>query len=297
MAACGGKGESSEHETSYTTAIKVFVSIPPQAYFVKRVGGTMVQVEVLIDPGASPVTYQPTPHQIVALSSADVYFTIGVPFESSVVSKIKAASSGIRIVDTGEGIIRIPIERQYLPGKTTLTESSTSSGGLMDPHIWLDPQRVKVQARNICNTLSELASSNGMKFEENLKAFEADLDSIDQQIEGALMPMQGAEFYVYHSVFGYYAERYGLKQIAIEVGGKELGAKELTELIDRAKSIGVTMIFVQPQFSSTTAEAAAKSIGCALVKVDPLRRDYLTNMMEMTANITAGLVLPATSGF
>ena len=53
--------------------LAVFVTIPPLAEFVQRVGGQRVRVEVMIPPGADPHTYEPTPRQLTRQSAAQLY--------------------------------------------------------------------------------------------------------------------------------------------------------------------------------------------------------------------------------
>jgi zinc transport system substrate-binding protein len=91
---------------------------------------------------------------------------------------------------------------------------------------------------------------------------------------------------VYHPAFGYFADAYGLKQVPVEVEGKEPSARQLAAFIERAKAAGAKVIFVQPQFSTKSAEAVARSIGGAVVPMDPLATDYLANL-ERTAEKTA----------
>ena len=116
--------------------LKVFVSILPQAYFVERVGGSLVDVNVLVGPGQSPATYDPTPRQMAELSQADVFFRIGVPFENRLLEKISKTMSHLNVVDTRDGV---PLRR--MPGDSTK--------GNYDPHIWLDPHLVKIQSKNM----------------------------------------------------------------------------------------------------------------------------------------------------
>ena len=140
----------------------VFVSIVPQKYFVERVGGDRVSVEVLVGPGQSPATYSPPPKQLARLADADVYFRIGVPFERQLADKIEATFQGLRIVDTHEGI-----QRRSLPHHEHAEHAAGDHGAAdahqhahdeaePDPHIWLDPQLVKTQARAICDVLKEI---------------------------------------------------------------------------------------------------------------------------------------------
>lgn len=277
--------------------ISVFVSIPPQRHFVQRVGGRWVDVAVLVPPGQSHHTYEPTPKQVVSLTNARVYFCIGVPFEKNVVAKIAAAAKGLRIVDTSEGIAL-----RQLDGECTeeheIRGSSPASGaqavdheehghahGELDPHTWMDPRLVMKQAAVICRELSVLAPAHAAEFQANLEAFQIDLDNTDARIRKALKPLQGREFFVFHPGFGYFADAYGLKQVAVETGGKQPSAKHLEDLIARARRSGIRLIFVQPQFTRQSAEAVAQAIGGAVVVMDPLAENYLQNLLDITRKI------------
>jgi zinc transport system substrate-binding protein len=81
-----------------------FVSIQPQKYFVERIGGDAVDVKVMVDPGAHPAVYEPSPRQMAALSRADLYFAAGVPFEDAWLKKIQAANPDLKIVHTDDWI-------------------------------------------------------------------------------------------------------------------------------------------------------------------------------------------------
>jgi zinc transport system substrate-binding protein len=253
-----------------------FVSILPQACFLERVGGDHVQVDVLVGPGESPATHEPTPREIAALEKADVYFRIGTPFENAFVEKIARTMPGLRIVDTRRGVelrfFRPDGERQ-----------------VPDPHIWLDPMRVKIQSRTMCDTLSELVPGLGGEFEDNLRAFHQELDAVDRRIREVLAPLRSRKILVFHPAFGYFCDAYGLEQVAVETEGKAPGPKRLADLIDMARAEGIRVIFVQPQYSKKSARTIAEAISGAVVPLDPLARDYLGNLRRMAEALREGL--------
>ena len=260
-----------------SATIKTFVSILPQAYFVERVGGQFVGVEVLVGAGQSPATYEPTPKQMARLGRAQVYFRIGTPFEQGFITKLFATFNDLKIVDTRNGV--------------TLRYFGRSKGlQVPDPHIWLDRKRVKIQAGTVCTALSLLDPVHTEDFGRNMRAFMADLDKLDATISDILSPLRGNKFYVFHPAFGYFGDSYGLKQVAVEIEGKEPTAKQLSKLIEKAKADGVKVIFVQPQYAKRDAEAIAKAIGGAVVPMNPLPRNYLESMEDM-ANILRKSIL------
>ena len=300
-----------------TGKIEVFVSIAPQAYFVQRIGGDSVEVSVLVPQGKSPATYAPTSAQMVKLSRAVLLFTIGVPFEDALIPKVRAMAPGLSIVDTSKGI---PL-RQLDGGKEILDHQAhghgkkasaieNGGGGKLDhsehgageddihdhgakgndPHIWMSPLLVKKQAQTICDALIALVPEDEERFRNNLVLFQRDLDLLDQKIASVLKPLRGDTIFVFHPVFGYFADAYGLRQLAVERGGKPPKGRDLVSFIQLAKENSVRVIFVQPQFDQRVAKKIASAINGVVVPLDPLAQDYIENLSHMAQTIQKALV-------
>jgi len=260
--------------------LKVAVSIPPQAQCVERIGGQHVSVTVLVGPGHSPATYDPTPRQLSEMASASLYFRIGVAFEGRFAEVLGSTCPKLKIIDTRAGIALRRIEAPCRHGEGEDHAHHTHSEG-DDPHIWLDPRLVKIQARTICTALTAADPSHAEEFERNLAAFLADLDRLHARLTERLAPFKGRTFFVFHPAFGYFADAYGLEQVAVETGGRSPSARQLVSLTERAKAARTQCIFVQKQFAAASAKAVADAIGGEVVALDPLARDLLANLDEM----------------
>ena len=105
MSACGPKPA----ETNADGKLLVTVSILPEQYFVERIGGDHVAVNVMVGPGDEPHTYEPKPEQMTALSNSAAYFSIGVEFEDAWLDKIEAANPNMLMVDLIANIERMPM--------------------------------------------------------------------------------------------------------------------------------------------------------------------------------------------
>ena len=291
-ASCAPEGGARAPGRKAGQKVGVFVSIPPQAYFVQRVGGEHVEVDVLVAPRQDPHTFEPTPRQMIRLAAAEVYFRVGVPFEQALRAKL-AAHEHLRIVDTRQGIdLRPSAAGPHRAGGDDRGHDDARPphhGDEMDPHVWLSPKLAKLQAATICRTLCEVDPAHRDDYRRNLEDLHQDLDRLDARIAAALAPLKGRTFYVFHPAFGHFAAAYGLKQEAVETGGKSPGPKHLKELIDRARAEGVKVIFVQPQFSERAARTIARQIDGAVVPMDPLSRDYIRNLEEMAEKIRTAL--------
>jgi zinc transport system substrate-binding protein len=272
--------------------VRVFASILPVAYFVERVGGPDVSVNVLVGPGQDPHSFEPTPKLMAKLAEAKVLFKVGFPFEETLIKKAQSAFKNLQVVDLQQGIkLRAVTEEEE---EHEAHESGEESGhahepGEMDPHTWLDPKLAKIQAKTVADTLIQIDPARRLNYENNLKAFQADLDSVNDQLSKALAPVKGKSFFVFHPAYGYLGDAYGLKQVAVQVGGKEPTARQLAELIEKAKKEGVRVIFVQPQFSRKSAETLAKEIGGAVVSLDDLAPNYIENLKEMATRLESAL--------
>ncbi len=280
----------------------VFVSILPQKYFTERIAGDRADVRVLVGPGQSPATYDPTPRQMADLSKALVFFRIGVPFETSLIPKIAGSHKNLMIVDTRTGIELREMHEEHdsneksghaaHDGQTehdAPNEEHHDHEGEPDPHIWLDPILVKTQARTIAQALIKLDPEGEAAYRENLNDFLTDLDKLHGELSETLAPLKGQTIFVFHPAYGYFTDRYGLKQEAVETGGKQPSAKRLAALIEKAKRANVRVIFVQPQFDKANAETIAAAIDGAVIPLNPLAEDYISNLRDMARKIKAAL--------
>jgi zinc transport system substrate-binding protein len=278
-------------------AVRAVVSIVPQEYFVRRIGGPPVSVEALVGPGQTPHAYEPTPRQMVRLAESSLYFSIGLPFETRLLSKIESLHSDLVVIDTAKDIRLRRFEGRtghaHEKSNRADRDHGAAEAGLADPHTWLDPRLVKVQAAAICDALAELDPAHAEIYRGNLQVFLGDLDALHARIAEALRPLAGRNLYVFHPAFGYFADAYFLNQVAIESDGKEPGAKELAELMDAAKRDGVAVVFVQPQFSKRSAEALATEVGAIVLPLDPLAYDYIENLERMAQSVERGIASAA----
>ncbi|MDY6791439.1 MAG: zinc ABC transporter substrate-binding protein [Thermodesulfobacteriota bacterium] len=257
--------------------IDVFVSIVPQKYFVEKIGGALVNVSVMVQPGASPATYEPKPRQMVALSNSKIYFAIGVPFEKRWLKKIAAANSKMLIVHTQEGV-----EKKSM--------KANKSKGIKDPHIWLSPPLVIIQARNMFNALVAIDPDRKHVYEAGYQKFVIEIENLDAELKGIFNGKgKGLEFIVFHPSWGYFANAYGLTQIPVEVEGKDPKPADLQRLIKYAKNRGIKVIFVQPQFSVTNAKVIAQAIGGQISFADPLALNWTDNLRQIAAKFKATL--------
>jgi zinc transport system substrate-binding protein len=277
--------------------VPVFVSIVPQKYFVQQIGKDRVDVQVMVQPGASPHTYEPRPGQMKALSNAKIYFAVGDAFENVWLKKFAAANPNMKIVHTDHGIQKLPMadhhhshakNEKQAEGKHAHGDHRHKEGGL-DPHIWLSPPLVKIQAQSIASALQEIDPSHRTVYEANHREFVSRIDELDAGLKAMFEGKRGLRFMVFHPAWGYFAHAYGLEQVPVEVEGKDPKPAQLKALIEHARGKGIRVVFVQPQFSSKSAELIAKEIGGQVAFADPLAENWAANLREVAEKFKAAL--------
>ena len=274
--ACGSGPAS---EAIKAGPLAVAVSVLPQKYFVDRIGGPAVSVSVLIGPGQSPDTYDPTPRQMASLAGTQIYFTMGLEFERAWLGRMHSAYPGMTLVDMRQGIELLPLDEDPDPRHE----------GRQDPHVWMSPRLVVVMAGTIRDALIEALPDRRELFDLNYQRLVRDLNAVDGEIRGLLRDLPARTFMAFHPAWAYFAEDYGLHQIPIASHGKEPGARTLARLIDQARVQHIRIVVVQAQYSQYMATTVAQAAGARVLMLDPLAEDYVNNVRHVAEQLAEAL--------
>jgi zinc transport system substrate-binding protein len=240
----------------------VVATVLPLGHFVEKVAGDLVSVEVLIPPGASPATYEPTIRQMTALQDASLLVKVGhphFPFERAWLDRLLEDREDLRVVSGSEGL---PLSGE-------------------DPHVWVSPAHVRKLTETVARALCEMLPEHREEIETRRDAFLEEIATLDEELRSALGPYRGRKFLVFHPAWGHFAEAYGIRQISIEHEEKEPGPEELAHLVELAREERVRVVFIQPQFHRASAELVAGEIGARVVVVDPLAPDWAANLRKV----------------
>jgi len=245
----------------------VVVSVLPQAYLVERIAGDLVDIQVMIPPGAGEM-YEPTVSQIAAAARASLYVKVGHP--------------------------NFPFEAQWLDrmvGEETpvVDASAEFQRRDSDPHVWVSPASARRMAENIGAALVKLLPEHRDALLERQSRLIDDIDELDEEIRTMLAPCRGRTFFVFHPAWGYFADEYGLVQRSIEHDHKQPSTGHLVEFEIAARESNARAIFVQPQFPREAADRIGDDIGAEVIVVDPLQRDWLAGTRHMAESLARTL--------
>lgn len=279
------------------------VTILPQKYFVQKIVKDKFDINVMVKPGSSPHNFEPKPSQMKSLNASKAYFLIGDPSELAWLDRFKQNAKNTIFVDTTVGVEKIKMlghthhddedeqehhddsHNKHSNHKDENKNKHSHEVDGLDPHIWLDPISVKIQAKNIYEAMIKIDEKNSDFYKANYEEFIKELNNLDNEIKDILAPYKNFAFMVFHPSWGYFSERYDIEQISIEIEGKEPKPNELLELIEEAKKHNIKIVFVAPQFSQKSAKTISQNIGANVVSIDPLSDDWQNNLLLVAKEI------------
>jgi zinc transport system substrate-binding protein len=259
--------------------VAVVAGFYPLAEAATKVGGTLVEVQNLTPPGVEPHDLELAPQQIADIQEADVVLYLGGGFAPAIEQAV-AGASGVK-VDLLKG----------MPGTS-------------DPHVWLDPVLYRRLVDTVAASLARAEPDAASTFRANAAAFDAQLETLDQEFSTGLTGCARTVIVTSHAAFGYLSARYGLTQepIAGLSPDAEPSAQRLAELADLVERDGVTTIFTEELVSPKVADTLAQEVGVTTAVLNPLEgltrqevsagEDYLSVMRANLKTLRAALGCP-----
>lgn len=262
----------------------VSVSILPQKYFVDKIAGNLLQVNVLVPPGSSPHNYEILPSQMKDLARSKAWLQIGLlTFEDALKEKLASVNKNVAMVNCSEGVNPIEgsdvHEEEHEPGHAH-TE-------VYDPHIWLAPAETKIIAQNTLKALKTSFPEHATEFEANYTRFSSEIDSLTLVINQQLSGLNNRHILIFHPALAYYARQFNLEQVALEMNGKEPSPRHMKEIVDLAHARHIHVIFIQKEFDAAFARQLSREINGQVVVIDPLDYNWESQIMDITQKIAA----------
>ncbi len=252
-------------------ALVVASSIAPVSSLIKDIGGKNVDVLTVVEAGASPHSYEPKVSQMRKLERAKLYFAIGVEFERAWLRRFQSQNSTLKIIHLDKGIKKIKV------------------GSRENPHIWLSLPNLLIISQKIFDSLVEADPKNSKIYTQNFKKLQSDIKNLHQTISNSLSKLEkGSSFMVFHPSWSYFARDYNLKELPVEVDGKEPKPSQLIKLIKIAKKEHIKTIIAQPEFSTKSANILARELGIEVLKLSPLNPDWRATFETLSKAILKG---------
>lgn len=282
-------------QNSYAEKLKVVASIFPLGDIAKQVGGERVDVKVMLPPGVSPHTFEPTPLEMMQLQNAKAFIKAGAGLEFWAAKMLRAAGNeGLIVVDASSGL---PLIRDIHSHKSEAGHDKPhGSSEIADPHVWLDPVFAKAIADKITAALSKADPSGSAYYRERAEKYKKDLDILHNEISDRVKAFKVKEYVTFHPAWNYFSKRYGLRVAGVieESPGREPSPKHIARIIREVKRINSKVVFAEPQFNPAIAEVVAEEAGAKVLFLDPIGgsnikgRDTYLGLMRYNLSVMEG---------
>lgn len=236
----------------------VVATIEPVAMIVRELVRDPAAVSTLVPPGASPHHFDPRPSDVARLADAALLVAVGGELDRWAERLLGAAGRPIEVLRLLE-----------VPGADPLPAGGP--GAAHDPHLWLDPIRVRdALAPAIAERLARLDPAGAADTAARLVDFQERLGRLDAEVRATLAG-RGRAYVAFHAAWRYFGARYGLEEVGVvqEAPGEEPTPRELARLAEAARRAGVRAILVEPQLDPRVARILAAEFGGETVQVDP----------------------------
>lgn len=260
-AACGG--EDDHGGATIGSGVKVVATTTQIGALTREVAGDEVELTVLLSAGADAHDYEPSPKAVAQIKDAKVVLVNGIGLDAWLDDVIGGAGAE-RVVVVTDGIAIRAADDEH-------GDDEEHSRGEGDPHVWHDPQNVKVMVDNIVAALSKADPERAATFQANGETYKAKLDAVDAQIRALIdsIPAENRKIVTNHDSFGYFFDRYGLDFTGAIIPGTskdaQPSAKDLADLTNLIKREGVKAIFAEEEVDPKVARQLAADTGVAIV--------------------------------
>jgi zinc transport system substrate-binding protein len=271
--------------------LRIGVSILPLEPIVREIAGDGAQVQSLQREGDSCSVFEPRPSAIAWLAGAEVFFRTGVGYESAIIGKISSQFPALRVADLRDTVqlLHYGEAHHHHHAGDGCTACASHAGQAADPHIWLDPLRLASMADFIAEQLAHVRPEQAGEFRARASALKDRCRKTHAILSAMLSSFEGRAFYIYHPALNYFADRYGLRQVAIAGASQAPSPRELHRIIEQAREDGVRTIFVQPQESHKHARIVADAVGADVVEIDPMGMDWEANLMQIGSALAGSM--------
>ncbi|PKH12216.1 metal ABC transporter solute-binding protein, Zn/Mn family [Planomicrobium sp. MB-3u-38] len=293
--ACGNTEEAQTTADTENAAteekLNIYTTVYPLTYFTERIGGEHVNVQSIYPAGSNEHTFEPTQQDMITLADADAVFYIGLGLEGFIDSAKKTLSNeNVEFVATAESIPEADLgeghsdeeeheqghdegtEEEHNHAHEEGTEEAHDHGHEVDPHVWISPVLSQQIAEAVKDELVERDGENAEEYEANYEQLVEELKELDQSFEQMAAAAEQKTFFVSHSAFGYWANAYGLEQVAVAGlnSQDEPSQQELVEIVKQAEELNIDHIAFEQNVSSRLTEVIQNEIGAEAVQLHNL---------------------------
>jgi zinc transport system substrate-binding protein len=257
----------------------VVVSLKPIHSLVLALMDGVATPGLILKGAASPHTYQMKPSDAAELQGANFIFWIGPGMEKFMEKPLASLGAKAKIVelDKAPGLVKLPTRESGTFEPHDDGDAAPAPGEVeYDAHLWLSTANAKVMASEIEKTLVDSDPANAQFYAANLEKLNRRLDALSAEIRGTVAPIKDRPFIVFHDAYQYFEKEFGVDVAgSITVSPENVpGARRISEIHDKVKSLGATCVFAEPQFEPKLVNVVLEGTRAKTGTLDPEASTY-----------------------
>ncbi len=217
--------------------------------FLRNIAGDLVNLEMLLLPGADLHTFDPTPKDIVKVQEADLFVTIGGESDAwsdKIIESVDNENLQVfRLMDCVD-----LVEEELVEGMEAEEEEAdhdTIEEKEFDEHVWTSPKNAVIIVENMRDTLCRMDSKNASSYQKNAGQYISRLKALDKEFAEVIGGGKRREIVVADRFpFRYFADAYDVEYYAAFPGcSTQTGAsaETIAFLIQKVKEDGIPVVF------------------------------------------------------
>lgn len=255
----------------------ISVTILPQKFMAEQIAGERFIINCVVPENGNPEAYDPSPRQLAEVEKSEAYIQVGMlGFEMAWMERLSRNNPDMKIYNLSQGVEMMQTQHSH-----THSNGAKHTAIVDDPHIWCSPKNARIMAYNIYKALVDLDTLGREYYTVRYERLVERIDSVDNVMKQYLAPIEGSAFAIYHPSLSYFARDYGLHQLCIENMGKESSAFAMKNIVDKAREMGVEIVFVQAEFNPRQVATFAQELNAQTVEINPLNYDWINEMIKI----------------
>ena len=207
--------------------------------------------------------YQLQTGDMKALAKADLFLVNGAGMESYL-DVVRKDFPDLPVTVASEGI-------EFLAGQNAMEIGEAEEEGV-NSHIWLDAANAASMTANLAEGLRNAFPQYADRITENETAYVEKLMALDAELREKLSGLKKNGIVTFHEAFPYFAKAYGLEVLAVvnKEPGETLTVKQMAELTEAVKALGLPPLFTEPQYEDLNARTLVQETGAQVYSLDPV---------------------------
>ena len=254
-------------------APKVVADILPVHSLVSRIMKGVGEPELIISVGSTPHDFAMRPSEARMVSNADIIFWVG----ESLTQWMEKAIESL-------GNEAVSVELMHTHGIELLEadvddhdhhKNGEHGHGILDPHIWLDPENAKAILEITASELARIDTENSNVYASNLASSLSEIDALTRRIEDIIAPVRSRHYVTAHDAYSYFENRFDLESVGTvsAMDGDTPGPAQIMKIRKLIMEEQIGCVFIEPQLNQKIVITVAEGTGARIGVLDPLGED------------------------